>query len=112
VNTTDNVKTIESVAVILEREGNSVISEWLRRVKLVPDLTTIALTDSERTGHLSKLFADLLSRLRLGRDAQPTLSIAAAAHGTLRFAQGYSAAMLVEESRIFQVSTFSALHIA
>lgn len=33
------------------------------------------------------------------------------AHGKLRFAQGYSVSMLVEESRIFQVSTFSTLHL-
>ena len=40
-----------------------------------------------------------------------SLSLAAAAHGNVRFAQGYSPSMLVEESRIFQVSTFSTLHL-
>jgi len=34
------------------------------------------------------------------------VSIAAAAHGRLRFAHGYSVAMLVEESRILEVTTF------
>jgi hypothetical protein len=42
---------------------------------------------------------------------EPLLSIAPSAHGGLRFAQGYSASMLVEESRIFQVATFGTLHL-
>jgi len=103
--------TIKSVAVILERELASTIKEWLKQVKLVPDLTNIPLSDSDRTGHLRKLFGDLLCRLRLPRDTEPRVSIAASAHGALRFAQGYSASMLVEESRIFQVTTFGTLHV-
>jgi hypothetical protein len=80
-------------------------------VNLVSELTKIQLSDAERTGHLPQLFADLVCRLRGAPDAQPLDSIAAAAHGKVRFAQGYSAAMLVEESRIFQVSTFGMLHL-
>jgi hypothetical protein len=41
----------------------------------------------------------------------PPVSISASEHGSLRFAQGYSASMLVEESRIFQVTTFGTLHM-
>jgi len=64
-----------------------------------------------RTSHLPKLYHDLISRLRLARDAPPPFSVAAAAHGQVRRAQGYSASMLVEESRVFQVATFSTLHL-
>jgi hypothetical protein len=99
------------VAVVLERELASTIKEWLRQVKLIPDLTNMPLSDSDRTGHLPKLFDDLLCRLRLPRDAEPPVSITASAHGRLRFVQGYSPSMLVEESRIFQVTTFGALHL-
>jgi len=100
-----------TVAFILKREQSSVIAEWLRRVNLVPELTNIPLSDADRTGHLPELFGDVISRLRLGKDAQPLISIAAMTHGKIRFAQGYSAAMLVEESRIFEVSAFSSLHL-
>ena len=105
------MKTVKSVTVILERELASTIKEWLKQVNLLPDLTNIPLSDSDRMGHLPKLFDDLLCRLRLPRDAQPSVSIAAAAHGGQRFVQGYSPSMLVEESRIFQVTTFGTLRL-
>ena len=77
---------VESVAAIHERELASTIAEWLKRVNLIPDLTNISLSDADRTGHLPQLLKDLISRLRLDRDAEPPFSIAAAAHGKMRFA--------------------------
>jgi len=38
-------------------------------------------------------------------------NLEAAVHGGLRFVQGHSASMLVEESWIFQVTTFGTLHL-
>jgi hypothetical protein len=105
------LKTVASVADILEREIEPTIKEWLRRVNLVPDLADVPLSDADRSGHLSKLYFDLISRLRLTEDARPPISVAAAAHGQLRHAQGYSAGMLIEESRVFQVTTFGAIHL-
>jgi hypothetical protein len=105
------LKTAESVADILERELDPTINEWLKRVNLVPELTKIPLSDSDRTGHLPKLFNDVISRLRLPRDFEPPLSMAVTVHGRIRFEQGYSLSMLVEESRIFEVATFRTLHL-
>ncbi len=103
-------QNIASVATVLERELQPTIREWLRRVNLVPELTDVALSNADRTGHLPKLYADLICRLRLAKDSRPPISITAAAHGKIRREQGYSASMLIEESRIFQVATFSTLH--
>jgi hypothetical protein len=100
-----------SVAEVLERELEPTIKEWLRRVNLVPELTAITLSDADRTGHLRKLYYDLISRLRLVKDAPPPIHLAAAAHGRKRREQGYSASMLIEESRVFQVATFGTLHL-
>ncbi len=106
-----DLNKVETVADILERELQSTIKEWLRRVNLVSELTNVPLSDTERTGHLPRLFHDLICRLRLPRDAAPPISVAAAAHGRVRLAQGYSASMLIEESRLFQVSTFGTLRV-
>jgi hypothetical protein len=105
------LKTVASVADILERELEPTIKEWLRRVNLVPELTDIPLSDADRTRHLPTLYFDLISRLRLAKDTESPISVAAAAHGQLRHAQGYSAPMLIEESRVFQIATFGTLHL-
>src|SRR5580692_6624316 len=99
------------VAVILEREIEPTIKEWLRRVKLVPELVRIPLSDKDRTRHLPVLFGELIFRLRFPNNADWHVSGTATAHGHRRQAQGYSPAMLVEESRIFQVVTFQTLHL-
>jgi hypothetical protein len=106
-----DLKKLSSVADVLERELEPTVKEWLRRVNLVPELAENKLSDADRTGHLPKLYADLICRLRLAKDSKPPISIAAAKHGKVRRGQGYSASMLIEESRVFQVATFSTLHL-
>jgi hypothetical protein len=103
------LKTTVSVADILERELEPTIKDWLLRVNLVPALTKVPLSDADRTAHLPKLYFDLI--LRLAKHAAAPISFTAAAHGKVRYAQGYSADMLVEESRLFLVATFGALHL-
>jgi hypothetical protein len=104
-------KKPESVATILDREIEPTIKEWLRRVSLLPELTHIPLSDEDRSRHLPKLFHDLACRLRLANDIRLPASSAATAHGQRRRLQGYSPAMVVEESRLFQVVTFQTLHL-
>jgi hypothetical protein len=104
-------KKAKSVATILEREVAATIKEWLRRVNLLPELTRIPLNDEDRAGHLPKLFHDLTCRLRLAKDAPLSISGDAMAHGQRRRDQGYSPALLVEESRLFEVVTFHTLHL-
>jgi CheY-like chemotaxis protein len=104
-------RVLESVATILERECSATIQDWLLRVERDKELTRIPLTFEERTGHLPQLLRDLVSRLRKSRrlDMDSGTSDSAWGHGKLRHRQGYSAAMLVEESRMLQVSIFQTL---
>ena len=102
--------TIESVADILERELQAVITDWLHRVEQEPDLTCIPMKVEDRTGHLPQLLRDVIKRLRLHAGTKAPISEAAASHGELRYQQGYTVAMLVEESRLLQVTIFTALH--
>ena len=44
-------------------------------------------------------------------EGKAKLSLAALAHGKMRSQQGYTAAMLVEESRILQVCIFNTLRV-
>jgi DNA-binding response OmpR family regulator len=99
----------ESVASILEHDLSATIQNWMELVENDEELTCIPLSFEDRTGHLPNLIADLIFRLRLPRTAKADASISAHAHGNLRRTQGYTAAMVVEESRILQVSIFNTL---
>ena len=101
---------VESVADILDRELSTLIEEWLVRVEKERDLTNIRLGHDERTGHLPHLIHDVIKRLRLDAGTKAPISKAAADHGDLRRKQGYTVAMMVEESRLLQVSIFTTLH--
>ena len=102
--------TVEHVADILERELQHLIKDWLARVDEQADLTCIQLNYEDRTGHLPQLLHDVIARLRLDSGSKAPISKAAAVHGDLRRKQGYTVAMVVEESRLLQVTIFSTLH--
>ena len=99
----------ESVASILEHDLEATIQNWMTLVEHDEELTCIPLSFENRTGHLPNLIADLVNRLRLPPTVKASISIAAREHGDLRRKQGYTAAMMVEESRILQVSIFHTL---
>src|ERR1700683_3312665 len=101
---------IETVADVLDRELYAVIQDWLSRVEREPDLTCVPLSFEDRTGHLPQLLHDVIARLRLDSGSKAPISKAAAVHGDLRRKQGYTVAMVVEESRLLQVTIFSTLH--
>jgi CheY-like chemotaxis protein len=102
---------VESVATILEREASSCIEDWFLEVQLDSKLSSVPLTPEQRCGHLPEVFRDLVARLRaaLPFGSKGPLSAFAANHGLTRRRQGYSAAMMVEESRILQVCIFHTL---
>jgi len=99
----------ESVASILEHDLGATIDDWMALVEHDEELTCIPLNFEDRAGHLPNLLADLIYRLRLPASAKATISIPAREHGDLRRKQGYTVAMVVEESRILQVSIFNTL---
>jgi DNA-binding response OmpR family regulator len=99
----------ERVAAILERETDPTIRDWMASVTHNEELAALSLTDQERTAHLPLLMGDLVRRLRLAPNSEVPVSSAARNHGILRHGQGYTAAMVVEESRMLQVSIFTTL---
>ncbi|MFZ2085796.1 MAG: response regulator [Candidatus Sulfotelmatobacter sp.] len=100
----------QTVASILEHNLDATIQDWMALVEHDEELTCIPLSFQDRTGHLPNLIADLIFRLRLPQTDKADISIPARQHGDLRRQQGYTAAMVVEESRILQVSIFNTLH--
>ncbi len=109
-NNGTRVATTESVADILERELDPLIHDWMQLVEKQDDLMAVTLGYEDRTGHLPKLLRDVITRLRLDAGTKAPISVAASHHGDLRRKQGYSVAMVVEESRLLQVCLFTTLH--
>jgi ActR/RegA family two-component response regulator len=105
-------QVFESVATVLERTTQDTIRSWLERVHVNQNVMKVALSDAARCSHLPQLFADLVRCLR----SRQTIGVTdidshfAEKHGVLRHRQGYTAAMMVEESRMLQVSIFETLH--
>ena len=102
----------ESVATILERTSSTTIEDWYEHALLDARLMAVPMSRKQRCAHLPQLFRDLVFRLR-----SPTIpgtkelfSEDAAEHGIARRKQGYTAAMMVEESRMLQVCIFKSLH--
>jgi CheY-like chemotaxis protein len=104
-------REIVTVATILERTTGSIIQQWFARVQTEEKLMSIPLSFEQRCSHLPMVFSDLVYRLRSPRPigTKELKSAVAARHGVDRFRQGYTAAMLVEESRMLQVSIFNTL---
>lgn len=102
-------QTTESVATVLEREVLPTIQGWLKRVEALPALTSIPLTRNERGHYLLRLLKELILRLRGKNDKENPTTTSAQEHGKARFQQGYTVPMLVEESRLLQVSIFDTL---
>ena len=104
-------RLVESVATILERTAPETINYWFTQVEEQASLTAVPLREEERFGHLPHLFLDLVQRLRSFKclGTKELISTASSEHGALRYRQGYTASMMVEESRLLQVSIFRTL---
>ena len=103
----------DDVASVLERETDVTIDNWYSRVERENDLITVPLSREERCAHLPEMFRDVVTRLRgpLPLGTRALTSDAAHDHGCLRRDQGYTPAMMVEESRMLQVSIFQTLQL-
>jgi hypothetical protein len=107
---TRRASNTERVATILERDALKTIADWLTRVEHDDEITAVAVTGEQRTGHLPQLIRELVHRLRVPRNlGTQQVSEAAHEHGKVRRSQGYSIPMIIEESRMLQVSIFHTL---
>jgi hypothetical protein len=81
----------------------------MEMVEKQEDLMRITLNFEERTGHVPQLLRDVIARLRLDVCTKAPISMAASHHGNLRRKQGYTVAMVVEESWLLEICLFATL---
>ena len=101
----------ESAASILDRDIAITVQRWLSRVEQIAELAALTLTAKERTEYLPAMMHSIATRLRSDRSMEGTDCIcpAAVAHGQLRYRQGYTAPLIVQESRILQICIFETI---
>ena len=101
----------EGVASILDRDLAITIENWLTRVELAADLAAIKLSPKDRTEYLPAMIGSITARLRAVRKVEVVdcASSTAMALGQLRYRQGYTAPMIVQESRLLQVCIFETI---
>ena len=111
VSGTRATRVVETVAAILERSAESTIGDWYRRIETDKKVMSVSMSYEQRCSHLPQLFRDLVSRLLSSKPigSKELVSDTAAEHGLNRRRQGYTAAMMVEESRMLQVTIFDTL---
>jgi hypothetical protein len=104
-------RKVETLATILQRTTEAGIADWYEGVEKEEILMAIPLSREDRCKHLPQLFSDLAERLQALKPlgTKELRSKYASNHGTQRRKQGYTAAMMVEESRILQVTIFHTL---
>jgi hypothetical protein len=102
---------ILTIAEMLNRNTESVIQLWYHLLQPQEKMTSVPMDYEQRCGYLPQVFRELISRLQSSQvnSSEARVSHAAAKHGLDRRRQGYSAAMLVEESRMLEVSIFQTL---
>ena len=110
-NGSSDVRVVETVAAILERSTSEAIQDWFELVQTDKKVMAVPLSFEQRSGHLPQVFRDLVARLLSCKPigSKEAQSPAAALHGVTRRKQGYTAAMLVEESRMLQITVFDTL---
>jgi hypothetical protein len=100
----------ETLAQILGRECDPLMDDWFALVQKPEELMAIPMSSAEGSGYFPQLVADVIARSHMDRLGEAPFSPAASHRGDLRRKQGYSVAMLVEESRILAVCLFTTLH--
>jgi hypothetical protein len=102
---------ILAISEILTRNTESAIQSWFDLLQQVEEVVSVPMDYEQRCGYLRQVFCELIYRLQSFQliGSKGRASIAATKHGLDMRRQGYSAAMLVEESRMLEVSIFQTL---
>jgi ActR/RegA family two-component response regulator len=86
---------------IIDNYRDWIVGHWLAEVKKDSQISSIRVSDSERTKYIRQLLERAVCGAR-GTKANPDNSWTAALHGEMRRKQGYSVALVVREAKILQ----------
>lgn len=93
---------------VIEEHLPSIIASFLKQAKADPDLSSISMSDSDRTDHIPRL---LSAAMRIAADEPITKEDqeCSAVHGAFRRKQGYTVPLLIRETRLLKATVASSL---
>lgn len=100
---------LQVLADFLDSHTEEVLERALASMRAHPRLSTVPLSDRERTDHIPEMLAEIVRQLRSRTPDRPTEGVCRAGieHGESRRRQGYTQEMLVDDTRIIDSSIYS-----
>lgn len=98
----DPSTSVKRVPDVIAENRDWVVNAWLQRVKANPELMNLKMSDEERKDHVPNLLDDAIADARDRPIRVQERQKAAERHGTLRYHQGYTIAMLILEAQMLQ----------
>jgi YesN/AraC family two-component response regulator len=93
----------KTTATVLREKRELIVRDWLQRVKEVPEIKQISLSEAERINNAPVMIAELSGCLERREICLSEASAASAIqHGHIRQAQGYTIPMMVNEARLLE----------
>jgi DNA-binding NtrC family response regulator len=92
----------QRLAEVILRDREIIVSDWLRAVKNDPDINLIRISDSERIDHLPSVLNAAVNLVHGDQITSKDME-AAAMHGGTRSRQGYTAPLIIRETRLLHV---------
>jgi YesN/AraC family two-component response regulator len=102
---------VKNVGTILSENKQSILDEWMTRIKSIPAIADLGLSDTDLLNHTPSVLDELVHLLKsreavLSDDAQGT----AVKHGRTRLRQRLTIPLMLEETRVLRESIYLCIH--
>jgi len=103
--------TVKTVSEIISENKQVILDEWLTRLKALPEVAKLGLSETDLLNHTPEILAELIRMLvcRSPKSDEATLA-AAAAHGRTRLYQRLTIPLMIEETRILREVIYLCIH--
>jgi ActR/RegA family two-component response regulator len=93
---------------VIREQSVSIVQDFLQSAAADPQMSSIPMSDAERTDHIPRLLS-VAMRIVVDGNVQPEDRDASAQHGTLRRKQGYTVPLLIREARMLKDAVASCV---
>ena len=100
---------LKRVGTILQENVEQIARKALERMASHPEMRVLQLSDRERVDHLPVFLQAVGEYLESSPGKKLATSEAAAEHGRVRYRQGYSIPLLIEDARLLHDATYEVI---